>query len=43
MDCYNTSDLISIEQALDKLLTQTSAITDREDIALTEAAGRITA
>lgn len=43
MDCYNTSDLISIEQALNKLLTQTSAITEREDIALTEAAGRITA
>ncbi|MDN6019923.1 MAG: molybdopterin molybdotransferase, partial [Enterobacterales bacterium] len=43
MDCYNTSDLISIEQALEKLLSQTSAISDVEDVALTDAAGRITA
>lgn len=43
MDCYNTSDLISIEQALEKLLSQTSAISDVEEVALTDAAGRITA
>ncbi|QTL38735.1 molybdopterin molybdotransferase MoeA [Xenorhabdus budapestensis] len=40
--CY-TSGLISLEQALEKLLTQTAPLTETEAINLTQSAGRITA
>ncbi|MBD2815698.1 molybdopterin molybdotransferase MoeA [Xenorhabdus sp. Flor] len=40
--CY-TSGLISLEQALEKLLTQTAPLTETETIHLTQSAGRITA
>ncbi|MBW7983579.1 molybdopterin molybdotransferase MoeA [Enterobacillus tribolii] len=39
----NTSGLISLEQALEKLLTQTRPLQEFEEVPLTEAAGRITA
>ena len=38
-----TSSLISLQEALDKLLATPAAITGTETIALTDAAGRITA
>ncbi|MFC0229338.1 molybdopterin molybdotransferase MoeA [Serratia aquatilis] len=43
MDHCHTSDLISLEQALDKMLSQISPLQQTESIALTSAAGRITA
>ncbi|PHM48507.1 molybdopterin molybdotransferase MoeA [Xenorhabdus miraniensis] len=43
MDHCHTSDLISLEQALEKLLAQTVPLTDTETINLIESAGRITA
>ncbi|KMJ46552.1 molybdopterin molybdotransferase MoeA [Xenorhabdus khoisanae] len=43
MDHCHTSDLISLEQALEKLLAQTVPLTNTETISLTESAGRITA
>ncbi|MBC8951830.1 molybdopterin molybdotransferase MoeA [Xenorhabdus sp. PB62.4] len=43
MDHCHTSDLISLEQALEKLLAQTVPLTNTETINLTESAGRITA
>ncbi|CND94947.1 molybdopterin molybdotransferase MoeA [Yersinia nurmii] len=43
MDHCNTSDLISLEQALKKMLSQVTPLTEMEIIPLTDAAGRITA
>lgn len=43
MDHCHTSDLISLEQALEKMLSQISPLQQSESIALTAAAGRITA
>lgn len=43
MDHCHTSDLISLEQALEKMLGQVSQLQQTESIALTRAAGRITA
>ncbi|MDC9592537.1 molybdopterin molybdotransferase MoeA [Xenorhabdus sp. IM139775] len=43
MDHCHTSGLISLEQALEKLLAQTVPLTSRETINLTESADRITA
>ncbi|MDX7989897.1 molybdopterin molybdotransferase MoeA [Xenorhabdus littoralis] len=43
MDHCHTSGLISLEQALEKLLEQTTPLTTTETIHLTESAGRITA
>ncbi|WP_340615569.1 molybdopterin molybdotransferase MoeA [Xenorhabdus entomophaga] len=43
MDHCHTSDLISLEQALEKLLAQAVPLTSTETINLTESAGRITA
>ncbi|CAI1541081.1 Molybdopterin molybdenumtransferase [Serratia quinivorans] len=43
MDHCHTSDLISLEQALEKMLSQLSPLQQTESIALTAAAGRITA
>ncbi|ANI28622.1 molybdopterin biosynthesis protein MoeA [Yersinia entomophaga] len=43
MDHCNTSDLISLEQALKKMLSQVTPLTETENIPLTDAAGRITA
>ncbi|SFU64032.1 molybdopterin molybdotransferase MoeA [Xenorhabdus koppenhoeferi] len=43
MDHCHTSGLISLEQALEKLLAQTVPLTSTETINLTESAGRITA
>ncbi|OTA21587.1 molybdopterin molybdenumtransferase MoeA [Xenorhabdus beddingii] len=43
MDHCHTSGLISLEQALEKLLVQAVPLTDTETIHLTESAGRITA
>ncbi|MBL5824713.1 molybdopterin molybdotransferase MoeA [Serratia fonticola] len=43
MDHSHTSDLISLEQALEKMLTQIAPLQQSESIALTSAAGRITA
>ncbi|MGP2470409.1 molybdopterin molybdotransferase MoeA [Yersinia sp. 2540 StPb PI] len=43
MDHSNTSDLLSLEQALTKMLSQVTPLQATEIIALTEAAGRITA
>ncbi|CNI39233.1 MULTISPECIES: molybdopterin molybdotransferase MoeA [Yersinia] len=43
MDHCNTSDLLSLEQALTKMLSQVTPLQATEIIALTDAAGRITA
>lgn len=44
MDCCSTnSSLLSLEQALEKLLSQSSAIAQTEQIPLAQAVGRITA
>ncbi|MBQ0956148.1 molybdopterin molybdotransferase MoeA [Serratia symbiotica] len=43
MDHCSTSDLISLEQALDNMLSQLSPLQQTESITLTAAAGRITA
>ncbi|AIN18948.1 molybdenum cofactor synthesis domain protein [Yersinia rochesterensis] len=43
MDHGNTSDLLSLEQALTKMLSQITPLQTSETIALTDAAGRITA
>ncbi|WP_237385324.1 molybdopterin molybdotransferase MoeA [Xenorhabdus sp. Sc-CR9] len=43
MDHCHTSGLISLEQALEKLLAQTVPLTSTETINLTESTGRITA
>ncbi|MDU3888475.1 MAG: molybdopterin molybdotransferase MoeA [Serratia liquefaciens] len=43
MDHCHTSDLISLEQALEKMLSQISPLQQTESIALTAAAGHITA
>lgn len=43
MDHSNTSDLLSLEQALTKMLSQVTPLQATEIVALTEAAGRITA
>ncbi|AYM89628.1 molybdopterin molybdotransferase [Serratia sp. 3ACOL1] len=43
MDHCHTSDLISLEQALEKMLSQIAPLQQSESIALTNAAGRITA
>ncbi|WP_447871043.1 molybdopterin molybdotransferase MoeA [Serratia fonticola] len=43
MDHCHTSDLISLEQALEKMLSQLAPLQQSESIALTSAAGRITA
>lgn len=44
MDCCSTtSSLLSLEQALEKLLSQSAAITQTEQIPLAQAVGRITA
>lgn len=43
MDHCHTSDLISLEQALEKMLSQLSPLQQTESIALNAAAGRITA
>lgn len=43
MDHCHTSDLISLEQALEKMLSQITPLQRTESIALTNAAGRITA
>ncbi|MGJ0638141.1 molybdopterin molybdotransferase MoeA [Xenorhabdus bovienii] len=43
MDHCHTSGLISLEQALEKLLAQAVALTQTETISLTQSAGRITA
>lgn len=43
MDMCHTAGLISLEQALEKLLSQTQAITCSETIPLTDSAQRITA
>ncbi|MGP2700164.1 molybdopterin molybdotransferase MoeA, partial [Serratia marcescens] len=43
MDHCHTSDLISLEQALEKMLGQIAPPQQTESIALTAAAGRITA
>lgn len=44
MDCCSTtSPLLSLEQALEKLLSQSNAITQTEQIPLGQAVGRITA
>lgn len=43
MDHCHTSDLISLEQALEKMLSQIAPLQQSESIALTSAAGRITA
>lgn len=40
---FNTSGLISLEQALEKMLTRVKPLSGVESIPLTEAAGRITA
>ncbi|KFK95638.1 MULTISPECIES: molybdopterin molybdotransferase MoeA [unclassified Serratia (in: enterobacteria)] len=43
MDHCHTSDLISLEQALETMLSQVAPLQESESIALTNAAGRITA
>ncbi|HEI8721115.1 TPA: molybdopterin molybdotransferase MoeA [Serratia marcescens] len=43
MDHCHTSDLISLEQALEKMLGQIAPLQQTESVALTAAAGRITA
>ncbi|WON78106.1 molybdopterin molybdotransferase MoeA [Serratia sp. UGAL515B_01] len=43
MDHCHTSDLISLEQALEKMISQISPLQQSESIALSLAAGRITA
>lgn len=43
MDHCHTSDLISLEQALETMLSQVAPLAETESIALTSAAGRITA
>ncbi|CNK52767.1 molybdopterin biosynthesis protein MoeA [Yersinia frederiksenii] len=43
MDHCNTSDLLSLEQALTKMLSQVTPLQTTETVALTDAAGRITA
>ncbi|MBS9440561.1 molybdopterin molybdotransferase MoeA [Photorhabdus heterorhabditis] len=43
MDHCHTSELISLEQALEKILTQTTPLTDTETVSLTQSSGRITA
>ncbi|NHB91497.1 molybdopterin molybdotransferase MoeA [Photorhabdus cinerea] len=43
MDHCHTSELISLEQALEKLLAQTTPLTDTETVSLSQSAGRITA
>ncbi|MQL48403.1 molybdopterin molybdotransferase MoeA [Photorhabdus khanii] len=43
MDHCHTSGLISLEQALEKLLTQVAPLTDTETVNLTQSSGRITA
>lgn len=44
MDCCSTSSsLLTLNQALDKLLSQATAVSETEQIPLTKAAGRITA
>ncbi|MCW6623778.1 molybdopterin molybdotransferase MoeA [Yersinia ruckeri] len=43
MDHCNTPDLISLEQALKKMLSQVTQLTATESIPLTDAAGRMTA
>jgi molybdopterin molybdotransferase len=43
MDHCHTSDLISLEQALEKMLSQVTPLQQAESIALPHAAGRITA
>jgi molybdopterin molybdotransferase len=43
MDHCNTSDLLSLEQALTKMLSQVTSLEATETVALTDAAGRITA
>ncbi|WP_445374303.1 molybdopterin molybdotransferase MoeA [Photorhabdus tasmaniensis] len=43
MDHCHTSELISLEQALEKLLTQVAPLTDTETVNLTQSSGRITA
>lgn len=43
MDHCHTSDLISLEQALEKMLSQIAPLQQSESIPLTSAAGRITA
>ncbi|MDR0806687.1 MAG: molybdopterin molybdotransferase MoeA [Enterobacteriaceae bacterium] len=44
MDCCSTSSaLLSLDQALDKLLSQATTVCQTEQISLTQAAGRITA
>ncbi|MBS9432858.1 molybdopterin molybdotransferase MoeA [Photorhabdus hainanensis] len=43
MDHCHTSGLISLQQALEKLLTQVTPLTDTETVNLPQASGRITA
>lgn len=43
MDHCNTSDLLSLEQALTKMLSQVTPLQATEIVSLTDAAGRITA
>lgn len=43
MDHCHTADLISLEQALDNMLSRVTPLDDTEAVALTDAAGRITA
>ncbi|MBU3891612.1 molybdopterin molybdotransferase MoeA [Serratia rubidaea] len=43
MDHCHTADLISLEQALDNMLSQVTPLSETEAVALTDAAGRITA
>ncbi|AWK41397.1 molybdopterin molybdotransferase MoeA [Photorhabdus laumondii subsp. laumondii] len=43
MDHCHTSELISLQQALEKLLTQVTPLTDTETVSLPRTSGRITA
>ncbi|NHB61152.1 molybdopterin molybdotransferase MoeA [Photorhabdus sp. RW14-46] len=43
MDHCHTSELISLQQALEKLLTQVTPLTDTETVSLPQTSGRITA
>ncbi len=43
MDHCHTSELISLQQALEKLLTQITPLTDTETVGLSQTSGRITA
>uniref|UniRef100_UPI00402AF5C2 hypothetical protein n=1 Tax=Edwardsiella tarda TaxID=636 RepID=UPI00402AF5C2 len=43
MDCSTPPDLLSLQQALERLLSAAQPISESEDVALGEAVGRISA